>query len=149
MKSIGIDVDKSGKIWTSNGNSINNISNSTIVNSLFSYCKENNITTIYHEDNRYWTGNFRRTNKDLIKVIQILKDKAKDNNIKLIPVQPFYTSLMCSKCKNIDKRSRVSKFWYICRKCKFKMQADVNAARNILYLGRKHAKISINSVQGI
>lgn len=144
MAFIGIDVDKSGKIWTSYGISIHsNISNSITVKQFLDYCQQHNVTKIFHEDNRCWDSKFRRQNPDLIKTIQVLK---KVSTITLVPVKPYYTSLRCSRCGNVDKRSRISKFWYICCKCKFCMQADVNAARNILYLGKKHATLSYKGI---
>ncbi len=50
---------------------------------------------------------------------------------RLILVPPPYTSQACSKCKHIDKESRVSQSEFCCTKCKFTAHADINAACNI------------------
>ena len=46
-------------------------------------------------------------------------------------VDPRYTSQKCSKCEHIEKRNRKSQSEFCCRKCGFKHNADLNAAKNI------------------
>lgn len=50
-------------------------------------------------------------------------------------VDPKYTSQTCSDCGTVDKRSRESQSRFLCTSCGFKLNADSNAARNILNLG--------------
>jgi len=50
-------------------------------------------------------------------------------------VDPRFTSQTCSSCGSIDKESRVSQSRYQCVSCGFSLNADFNAARNILSKG--------------
>ncbi len=51
---------------------------------------------------------------------------------KVIAVDPKYTSQTCSQCGVIDKNSRLSQSEFKCTGCGFEINADVNAAQNIL-----------------
>ena len=52
----------------------------------------------------------------------------------VLNVNPKYTSQTCSQCNHCEKTNRkLSNFK--CRKCKFELHADLNAARNIAKLG--------------
>lgn len=52
----------------------------------------------------------------------------------VLSVNPKYTSQICSKCNHREKTNRkLSRFK--CKKCKFELNADLNAARNIARLG--------------
>lgn len=57
--------------------------------------------------------------------------KAKEASIKVIKIDPNYTSLRCSECGYIHKDNRESQEKFICKSCEFKVNADINAARNI------------------
>ncbi|MDQ0417941.1 IS605 OrfB family transposase [Croceifilum oryzae] len=57
--------------------------------------------------------------------------KAKESGIKVIKVNPRYTSQRCSQCGNIDSENRVNQADFLCTACGFKALADYNAARNI------------------
>jgi len=50
-------------------------------------------------------------------------------------VQPHYTSQQCFECTNTDKDNRKSQAGFLCLKCGYKNNADVNAANNILVKG--------------
>lgn len=54
---------------------------------------------------------------------------AKQEGVEVILVNPTYTSVRCSRCKNIDKEQKTNKT-YIC-KCGLKLNNHLNAARNI------------------
>ena len=80
-----------------------------------------------------------RNNKQLRKSIaeaawtklgQFLKYKT---NVKF--VDPAYTSQTCYNCKTIDKNSRKSQSRYHCSNCGTDVNADLNAAMNILARG--------------
>ena len=47
-------------------------------------------------------------------------------------VNPAYTSQECSKCGNVDENNRKSQSKFECQCCGLKMNADVNASRNII-----------------
>ena len=46
-------------------------------------------------------------------------------------VDPRYTSQKCSQCGHIDKKNRKSQAQFLCRKCGFQCNADLNASYNI------------------
>jgi len=52
-------------------------------------------------------------------------------NIKIVEVNPAYTSQTCSNCGYIDKKNRKSQATFICRFCGKKQNSDINAAKNI------------------
>jgi len=52
----------------------------------------------------------------------------------LIKVNPAYTSQACSKCGEIHKESRLGED-FKCVSCNMELDADINAARNILQRG--------------
>ncbi|MGE6480291.1 RNA-guided endonuclease InsQ/TnpB family protein [Psychrobacter namhaensis] len=58
----------------------------------------------------------------------------------LIKINPRYTSQTCFECKHIAKENRQTQAKFECVKCKHVVNADVNAARNILAAG--HAVLS-------
>ena len=57
---------------------------------------------------------------------------------RLIFVNPAYTSQTCSKCGHCAKENRESQADFECRQCHARMNADLNAARNILKRGLNH-----------
>lgn len=71
-------------------------------------------------------GNFRA----------MLKYKQEYSGGVLQVVNPVNTSRKCSNCGIIDKKSRVRQEWYACRHCGHEINADTNAAINILAAGR-------------
>ncbi len=59
---------------------------------------------------------------------------SKENGIPIVEVNPYQTSMTCSKCKTIDKQSR-NKQVFICTACGHTDHADINAAKNIALKG--------------
>lgn len=57
---------------------------------------------------------------------------------RLILVNPAYTSQTCSKCGHCAKENRESQADFECVRCHARMNADLNAARNILDRGLSH-----------
>lgn len=53
----------------------------------------------------------------------------------VIEVPPQHTSQRCSDCRHIDARSRQTQEKFVCIKCYKEMNADINAAKNILAAG--------------
>lgn len=70
-------------------------------------------------------------------LFNILEYKLNDKNSMLFKVNPKFTSQICSKCGNIDKKSR-NKEHYNCVMCGHTIDADHNAAINILNRGLTH-----------
>lgn len=64
-----------------------------------------------------------------------LKYKSEELGKLVLNINPRYTSQTCSKCNHREKANRhLSKFK--CKRCKFELNADLNAARNIARLGK-------------
>lgn len=74
---------------------------------------------------------------------QFLEYKAKLHGVKLVAVNPAYTSQLCSACGVIAKRKGKI---FTCKACGNLMDADINAAINIATRGHAvtHVKKSIN-----
>jgi putative transposase len=64
-----------------------------------------------------------------------LSSKAEEAGTTVVRVDPRNTSRACSECGVIDARSRRSQAEFVCTVCGHALNADVNAARNILRLG--------------
>lgn len=69
--------------------------------------------------------------KDLLSKIEY---KAQNEGIKVIGVNPAYTSQTCSCCGLKSKDNRKTQSLYECNSCGLKANADINAAKNILNL---------------
>lgn len=64
------------------------------------------------------------------KIMNMLEYKAKLNNVSLVFLGEAYTSQRCSKCGEINKKSRKGER-YCCVNCDYQQQADLNGAINI------------------
>ncbi len=62
---------------------------------------------------------------------QKIEYKAKLAGIPVIPVDPRYTSQMCSQCGHISKSNRPNQSTFSCKSCGFSCNADWNAGLNI------------------
>jgi len=69
------------------------------------------------------------------KFFDILEYKLKRNNGNLIRIDPKYTSQRCSCCGHTSKKNRRSQSQFICVECEMELNADYNAALNILAVG--------------
>ncbi len=77
---------------------------------------------------------FRKYNwafKDLLTKVTY---KAELAGLKVISVNPAYTSQRCSCCGSESEDNRKTQDWFLCRKCNYQANADVNASKNILNL---------------
>jgi putative transposase len=57
--------------------------------------------------------------------------KAKREGIKVVKVNPKYTSQRCNNCGHIEKENRETQNKFSCKSCGHEENADYNAARNI------------------
>ena len=71
-----------------------------------------------------------------------LETKAKEYGRSVIVVDPRYTSQKCSSCGHIDKESRKDQATYQCTRCGHEMNADHNAAINILKKAHENTSTS-------
>ncbi len=66
-----------------------------------------------------------------------IESKAKEKGIKVVKIDPKYTSKLCNECKKIDVNNRNVKkygqefFQCVNKECNHKTNADLNAAKNI------------------
>ena len=68
------------------------------------------------------------------KVLLKLQSACEVRGINFIKVNPAYTSQTCSLCGHVDKKSRNGEV-FCCTLCGMRMDADINAAKNILMRG--------------
>ena len=59
----------------------------------------------------------------------------KENGVKVIEINPYQTSITCSKCGVADKRNRAGRI-FNCVKCGYINHADINASKVIALRGR-------------
>lgn len=67
---------------------------------------------------------------------------------ELIKVPPHYTSQTCSGCGHVSKNNRKSQSLFVCEACDLKMNADHNAALNIITLGQRGMACGSNRISG-
>ena len=70
------------------------------------------------------------------------------DGVGMILVNPAYTSQTCSQCGYVAKENRESQAVFICKKCSYKTNADVNAAKNILKRGLDTLAITSENLWG-
>jgi putative transposase len=58
--------------------------------------------------------------------------KAEAKGCKVVTIDPCYTSQTCSRCGYVHRSNRLSQSRFLCRACGFELNADLNAARNIV-----------------
>lgn len=69
------------------------------------------------------------------KMVATIKDKAQVTGTTIIEVDPKFTSQTCSECGHTDKANRLSQAIFRCKVCSNELNADHNAAINILNKG--------------
>ncbi|TKI39933.1 RNA-guided endonuclease TnpB family protein [Bacillus mycoides] len=62
---------------------------------------------------------------------QMIEYKAKREGIVIKYVDPYHTSQVCSKCGHFEENQRMDQNTFRCKKCKYRTNADYNAAKNI------------------
>jgi IS605 OrfB family transposase len=67
--------------------------------------------------------------------------KAHLSGVRVVYVNPAYTSQTCSACGHCEKADRSSQSKFLCRACGFSAHADVNAAVNIRQSARSRAAV--------
>lgn len=104
------------------------------------------ISTLYVEalkNLKYKTKQKRKLNKKFrskqqywtySKILKKLELLAEENNVCFQKIDPAYTSQICSSCGKLDKSSRRGEC-FSCKNCGFEIDADFNAAKNILHRG--------------
>lgn len=98
--------------------------------------------TIFHEDlniRGMTEDNYRNLNKSILdsgwgQFISMVTYKAEDAGKKAVPVNPAYTSQICSTCGTMCPKELKDRV-HTCTKCGLHLDRDVNAAINILRFG--------------
>lgn len=78
---------------------------------------------------------------------KFLKYKCLDRGIKVVNINPAYTSKTCSRC-NSRNTLRPRQDQFICLDCNFKLNADLNGSRNIEKFYRNLNGLIVTSTQG-
>ncbi len=75
--------------------------------------------------------------------------KAEARGIKVVKVDPRHTSQRCSRCGHTERANRKSQSLFLCKKCGYCLNADLNASKNIRdrYISSL-ADLGISSVGG-
>ena len=71
--------------------------------------------------------------------------KAKMNGVSVVFVNPRNTSRTCNHCGHISKSNRKTQSDFVCVQCKFSLNADLNASRNIALLGSVNNRIAVHA----
>jgi len=74
---------------------------------------------------------FRKIPWAFKQLLNFIEYKAECAGIKIVRVNPAYTSQTCSCCGFESKDNRINQSKFVCQKCGFKINADFNGARNI------------------
>lgn len=104
---------------------------------LVDYCSLHKIGVLSMEDlkgSHLSNRKFRRYNWAFKDLINKVKYKAECAGLKVISVDPRYTSQTCSSCGQKSGDNRVSQSLFLCSHCGLKANADINAAKNICHL---------------
>lgn len=89
----------------------------------------------------------RRASMGRLASILAYKTKLADG-VGMILVNPAYTSQTCSRCGHVDKKNRESQAVFVCKKCSYTANADMNAARNILERGLDTLAVTSENLWG-
>lgn len=100
---------------------------------LINYAVNNNCGIIQMEDLTGITSDSNRflKNWSYFDLQTKIEYKAQEVGIKVVYIDPHYTSQRCSKCGYISKDNRTEQALFLCRKCGYKTNADYNASQNI------------------
>ena len=130
------------KIHRKRNNKIRNFFHKTS-RKIINHCIAHNIGTIIVGYNEGWKQNIRigkRNNQNFVsipflKFIQQLEYKGEMVGIEVKRITEEYTSQTCSSCGIVEKSNRKHRGLYVCSQCGSVLNADVNAAKNILRKG--------------
>ena len=117
---------------------------------LIDYCCSQGINVLGLENlkgGHLANKRFRRYNWAFKDLIDKIKYKAQNAGLKVISVDPKYTSQRCNVCGDISKENRQNQSKYVCRNCNLIFNADINAAKNIWYLSVSNGP-NVNQANG-
>jgi IS605 OrfB family transposase len=85
-----------------------------------------NLRTRVRREDRAQRGNW-----SFDQLGQFIHYKARRDGVRVVEVDPRYTSQRCAVCGHTEKANRRSQAEFLCRSCGHPANADVNAAMNI------------------
>ena len=74
-------------------------------------------------------------------LLQAIASKAESAGVSMVAVDPRNTSRTCAACGVVDPASRRAEH-FVCTSCGHAEDADINAAQNVLRLGRNHQALT-------
>jgi len=74
--------------------------------------------------------------------VNMIAYKAEEAGRKVVLVNPKNTSITCFPCRYVSKENRKSQSEFMCISCGHKYHADINAAKNILFLARSELAVA-------
>ena len=101
---------------------------------LINYCLQQGVNVLHLEKlkgTELSGKKYRKYNWAFQDLLTKIEYKAQIEGIKVISVNPAYSSQTCSHCGWKSKDNRKSQSLFVCDECGAKMNADINAAKNI------------------
>jgi len=135
---IGIDIGKVGNVALSTGFQTI-VQTEENVHNLFRQIVQYGTTTIALESLSPERKKRKRI-KGMHKASELIVKYCKSRTfgqINVIYVDEFKSSIICSSCKFVDRKSRVEPWLFRCTYCEYEIHADVNAALNIQHAAEK------------
>lgn len=114
-------------------NNFRKSANNKYSRALIDFAVKNNCGVIQMENLEKVTENADRflKNWSYYDLQTMIEHKAAEKGIKVIKVDPKFTSQRCSKCGHISKDNRKTQANFECTCCGFKANADYNASQNL------------------
>ena len=110
---------------------------------IINFCIQHRVSEIIVRYNKGWKQRVnlgKRTNQNFVSIpfdtfVKQLEYKTALVGIQVTRITEEYTSQRCSQCGVIRKQNRVCRGLYVCSTCQSVMNANLNAAMNILQKG--------------
>lgn len=114
-------------------NNFRKSANNKYSRTLIDFAVKNNCGIIQMEDLEGITADADRflKNWSYFELQNMIINKAAEKGIKVIKVDPKFTSQRCSKCGYIDKENRKTQATFKCIHCDYTTNADYNASQNL------------------
>ena len=79
------------------------------------------------KQNRRWIHSW-----NFAQLRRLIEYKAQAKGIRVVYVDARYTSQKCSRCGHISRGNRKDQAHFVCKRCGYQLNADLNASRNIV-----------------
>lgn len=142
---VGIDIGRAGNIALSTGFRMK-ITKLEDVQKLFRQLSEYSTITIALEEHSNYDKSKRSRLRGLLVANDLIARYARSRPFGYMPivyVDKFKSSIICNKCRFVDRASRVETWLFICTACGEEVNADVNAALNIKHAAEEKIQMGI------